>query len=338
MQTLAKYKKICYHKQADFDNDKKRPHGQAVKTLPSHGRICGSIPHGATKKIQYHLVWYCIFLYAPERKRRGNLFAVVRICVSKFCRRLPLPALLLSCQLHMGNGNFRMGLYYFGAWNDAATCLPSFVNLRKQILAEELRFTEVEKIRKGMQTETAISAWGYILLRCVKRRGNLLAVVRQFAQANFCRRLPSPALLLSCQLHMGNGNFRMGLHTSSVRGNDAATCLPSFVFASANSCRRLPSPALLLSRQLHMGNGNFRMGLHTSSLRGNDAATCCRRSSICVSKFCRSSPFCGSRENPKRHANGNGNFRMGLRTSSLREKKSATSFLYDKRFSRLKTI
>ncbi len=40
---------------------------------------------------------------------------------------------------------------------------------------------------------------------------------------------------------------------------------------------------------------------------------------ICVSKFCRSSPFYGSRENPKRHANGNGNFRMGLHTSSVRE-------------------
>ena len=101
--------------------------------------------------------------------------------------------------------------------NDAATCLPSFVNLRKQILAEELRFTKVKSFRKDMQTETATSAWGYTLLRCVKRRGNLFAVVRQFAQANSCRRLPSPALLLSRQLHMGNGNFRMGLHTSSVR-------------------------------------------------------------------------------------------------------------------------
>ena len=57
---------------------------------------------------------------------------------------------------------FRMGLpkkndiprmsfffWYTPKRNDAATCLPSFVNLRKQILAEELRFTKVEKIRKG---------------------------------------------------------------------------------------------------------------------------------------------------------------------------------------------
>ena len=52
--------------------------------------------------------------------------------------------------------------------NDAATCLPSFVNLRKQILAEELRFTKVKSFRKSMQTETATSAWGYILLRCAE--------------------------------------------------------------------------------------------------------------------------------------------------------------------------
>ncbi len=88
MQTLAKYKKICYHKQADFDNDKKRPHGQAVKTLPSHGRICGSIPHGATKKIQHHLVWCCIFLYAPERKRRGNLLPSFVFASANFAEEL----------------------------------------------------------------------------------------------------------------------------------------------------------------------------------------------------------------------------------------------------------
>ena len=110
MQTLAKYKKICYHKQADFDNDKKRPHGQAVKTLPSHGRICGSIPHGATKKIQHHLVWCCIFLYAPKR-------------------------------------------------NDAATCLPSFVNLRKQILAVGSHRPHLY-FPIGYIWETATSAWG----------------------------------------------------------------------------------------------------------------------------------------------------------------------------------
>ena len=188
--------------------------------------------------------------------------------------------------------------------------LPSFV-FASANFAEELRFTKVISFRQGMQTETATSAWGYILLRCVKRRGNLFAVVRQFAQANSCRRLPSPALLLSCRLHMGNGNFRMGryyfvarkrrgnlfavvrqfaqanscrgtpfyesqkfpkehangngnfrmgLHTSSVRETTRQLVADVRQFAQANSCRRLPSPALILSYQLHMGNGNFRMG------------------------------------------------------------------------------
>ena len=112
--------------------------------------------------------------------------------------------------------------------NDAATCLPSFVNLRKQILAVGshrphffLPFSYI--------WETAISAWGCILLQCAERRGNLFAVVR-----------------------------------------------------------------------------------------------------ICVSKFCRSSPFYGSRENPKRHANGNGNFRMG-RYYFVARKNSATSFFIRKK-------
>ena len=67
--------------------------------------------------------------------------------------------------------------------NDAATCLPSFV-FASANFAVVLRFTEFEKIRKGMQTETATSAWGYTLLRYVKRRGNLLPSF-VFASANF---------------------------------------------------------------------------------------------------------------------------------------------------------
>ena len=55
------------------------------------------------------------FFGIPLSGTTRQLVAVVRICVSKFCRRLPSPALILSCQLHMGNGNFRMGLYYFVA-------------------------------------------------------------------------------------------------------------------------------------------------------------------------------------------------------------------------------
>ncbi len=338
MQTLAKYKKICYHKQADFDNDKKRPHGQAVKTLPSHGRICGSIPHGATKKIQHHLVWCCIFLYAPKRNDAATCCRRSSICASKF--------------------------------------LPRNSVLRRSKVSERA-------CKRKRQLPH-----GAILLRCVKRRGNLFAVVRQFAQANSCRRLPSPTHLFSCQLHMGNGNFRMGLHTSSVRGTTRQlVCRRSSICAS-KFCRSSPFYGSQKFLKEHAnGNGNFRMGLHTSSLRETTRQLVCRRSylrqqilavgshrphfcfpvsyiwetatsawgcillrcvkrrgnlfavvHICVSKFCRSSPFYGSRENPKEHANGNGNFRMGLHTSSVRGKNSATSFLYDKRFFRLNTI
>ena len=44
-------------------------------------------------------------------------------------------------------------------------------------------------------------------------------------------------------------------------------------------------------------------------------------------------PFYGSRENPKRHANGNGNFRMGLHTSSVRETTRQLHFYMIKDFS-----
>ena len=143
--------------------------------------------------------------------------------------------------------------------NDAATCLPSFVNLRKQILAEELRFTKVKSFRKSMQTETATSAWG---------------------------------------------------DTTSLRGNDAATCLPSFVFASANFAVGSHRPHLYFPVSYIWETATSAWGyvlLRCVKRRGNLFAVV----RICVSKFCRSSPFYGSRENPKRHANGNGNFRMG---------------------------
>ena len=108
-------------------------------------------------------------------KRRGNLLPTF----------VNLRKQILAVGSHRPHFCFPVGYIWetaISAWgdttslrgNDAATCLPSFVNLRKQILAEELRFTKVKSFRKSMQTETATSAWGYILLRCVKRRGNLL--------------------------------------------------------------------------------------------------------------------------------------------------------------------
>ena len=166
--------------------------------------------------------WGYTLLRCAETTRQ--LVAVVRICVSKFCRRLPSPALILSYQLHMGNGNFRMGL----RTSSLRETTRQLVCRRSSICASKflprnsvLRRSKVSERACKRKRQLPHGATYFFVAR--KRRGNLFAVVRQFAQANSCRRLPSPALLLSCQLHMGNGNFRMGLHTSSVRGNDAAT-------------------------------------------------------------------------------------------------------------------
>ena len=63
--------------------DSKRPHGQAVKTSPSHGGIWGSIPHGGTKKILHDCVG---FLLIPSRFfHMGNC----TLCVRGFATRTP---------------------------------------------------------------------------------------------------------------------------------------------------------------------------------------------------------------------------------------------------------
>ena len=179
MQTLAKYKKICYHKQADFDNDKKRPHGQAVKTLPSHGRICGSIPHGATKKIQHHLVWCCIFLYAPKRNDAATCLPSFVFASANFAVVLRFTEVeKIRKGMQTETATSAWGYILLRCVKRRGNLLPSFVNLRKQILAEELRFTKVKSFRKSTQTETATSAWDYILLRCAETTRQLVAVVR----------------------------------------------------------------------------------------------------------------------------------------------------------------
>ena len=47
----------------------KRPHGQAVKTSPSHGGIWGSIPHGGTKNlhnfVQVFTYYFLVLNYLP---------------------------------------------------------------------------------------------------------------------------------------------------------------------------------------------------------------------------------------------------------------------------------
>ena len=45
-----------------------RPHGQAVKTSPSHGGIWGSIPHEGTKKGSRS----CFFLYLDRGTKKGS--------------------------------------------------------------------------------------------------------------------------------------------------------------------------------------------------------------------------------------------------------------------------
>ena len=126
---------------------------------------------------------------------------------------------------------FRMGLpkkYSTTLCGAVFFCLPlsgttrQLVCRRSSICASKF-LPRNSVLRKSKVSERACKRkrqlpHGAILLRCAERRGNLFAVVRQFAQANSCRRLPSPALILSYRLHMGNGNFRMGLHTSSLRG------------------------------------------------------------------------------------------------------------------------
>lgn len=88
---------------------------------------------------------------------------------------------------------FRMGLpkkndipwmsfffWYTPKRNDAATCLPSFV-FASANFAVVLRFTEVEKIQKGMQTETATSAWGYTTSVCGKTRQLHFYMIKDFS-------------------------------------------------------------------------------------------------------------------------------------------------------------
>ena len=154
-------------------------------------------------------VFFCMPLSGTTRQ----LVAVVRICVSKFCRSSPFYGSRENPKGHAnGNSNFRMGLHTSSVrGNDAATCLPSFVNLRKQILAVGSHRPHF-CFPAGYIWETATSAWGYILLRCVKRRGNLFAVVR-ICVSKFCRSSPFYESQKFPKGHAnGNGNFRMGLY------------------------------------------------------------------------------------------------------------------------------
>ena len=131
-------------------------------------------------------MWCCIFLYAPKRNDAATcLPSFVNLRKQIFAVGSHRPHFCFPVSYIWETATSAWGYTLLRCAERRGNLLPSFVNLRKQILAEELRFTKVKSFRKSMQTETATSAWGYILLRCVKRRGNLFAVVRQFASANF---------------------------------------------------------------------------------------------------------------------------------------------------------
>ncbi len=96
------------------------PHGQAVKTLPSHGKNWGSIPHGATKRKH---VDECqrVFFWCLSGERRGMPFMprFVNLSQTNFCGGLPLA----------GNRNFpfllvcEVGVFFMPApQGNAAAC------------------------------------------------------------------------------------------------------------------------------------------------------------------------------------------------------------------------
>ena len=92
------------------------------------------------------------------------------------------------------------------------------------------------RFRMGLPKKYSTTLCGAVFF-CMPLSGTtrqLVAVVRQFAQANSCRGTPFYEGQKFPKGHAnGNGNFRMGLYLlrcAERRGN----LLPSFVFASAN--------------------------------------------------------------------------------------------------------
>ena len=86
-----------------------RPHGQAVKTPPSHGGNWGSIPHGATKKTHDDFV-VCFLFY-------------IRPCIS-YC-----PASRYSCTAGRGVFFARKPLFLHGeAWCFFCPASPLFLH------------------------------------------------------------------------------------------------------------------------------------------------------------------------------------------------------------------
>ncbi len=85
----------------------KSPHGQAVKTSPSHGGIWGSIPHGGTKKNKSFGA--CFFIRCLQRH-------VINACVVCNCKRCVSP--MAHCTLRVRNFVARTPEH----WADASLC------------------------------------------------------------------------------------------------------------------------------------------------------------------------------------------------------------------------
>ena len=112
------------------------PHGQAVKTLPSHGKNWGSIPHGAT--IKKYVDEVGVFFYAcPSGKRRGMSFyaAVRQFAAGKFLRRAPAcgkPQFPYAYTKYTHNTSTKSAYFFMPApQGNSAACpfMPRFVNL-----------------------------------------------------------------------------------------------------------------------------------------------------------------------------------------------------------------
>ncbi len=105
----------------------KRPHGQAVKTSPSHGGIWGSIPHGGTKKNTRYECFFIIHFYSSFIPR-----GICTLCVRNFVARTPehwagahlLRVNSLGSLFHDSHGGTNenksfTGLFFFFSWGIA---------------------------------------------------------------------------------------------------------------------------------------------------------------------------------------------------------------------------
>ena len=86
MQTLAKYKKICYHKQADFDNDKNGLMVKRLRRCPLTAESAVRFRMGLPKKETTPLVVLFLFFSTPLSGTTRQL-----VCRRSYLRQQILP-------------------------------------------------------------------------------------------------------------------------------------------------------------------------------------------------------------------------------------------------------